>query len=97
MKALYWEVDVAVCFNVLQCVESVAMCCNVLRKCAYRRCAQETGVLQGVAGGCEVLHGIAGVLQCVVRCCRVLQGVECFNGGCCRALICVAVCCNVLQ
>ena len=80
--------------NVLQCVQCVAMCCNVLLLVVS---SLRVWVLQcGVAVWCSVLCGVAVccvVSQCGAVCCVVLQ----CGAVCCVVSQCGAVCCEVLQ
>ena len=94
--SLNFDIYVAVCCSVLQCV---AVCCNMLRKTTclhffefrYICCS----VVQFVAVCCSVLQYAAqGNLPPFLRMSIYMLGCVAF---CCIVLQCVAVCCNVLR
>ena len=66
----------AVCCRVLQCVQSVAVCCSVLQCvavcCSVLQCAAVFAVIPHMYHIYHVSQSCS-VLQCVAECCSVLQ------------------------
>ena len=94
------------CVVLLQCVQGIVLCCNLLLQCvamccrrlvgcSLLQCVQHVAVVHYVTGCRSVLMCVVGAEQ-VVLCSSVRSMVQ-RAALCCRVLQSVAECCNMLQ